>query len=41
MINVIGEIGINHNGSVDLAKQLIKVAYDCGCTHVKFQKKKP
>lgn len=35
----IAEIGINHNGSVDIAKQLIDVAVDCGCDAVKFQKR--
>jgi N-acetylneuraminate synthase len=36
---IIAEIGINHNGSLDLAKQMIKVAVDCGCDAVKFQKR--
>lgn len=36
---IIAEIGINHNGSVDIAKQLIKVAADAGCNAVKFQKR--
>jgi N-acetylneuraminate synthase len=36
---VIAEIGINHNGSVDLAKQLIDSAVDAGCDAVKFQKR--
>lgn len=35
----IGEIGINHNGDIDLAKQLIKMGKDCGCDCVKFQKR--
>jgi len=38
---VIGEIGLNHNGSVDLAKQLIDVAADAGAQAVKFQKRTP
>lgn len=38
---VIAEIGINHNGDVDLAKQLIDVAAECGCDAVKFQKRTP
>jgi N-acetylneuraminate synthase len=38
---VIGEIGINHNGSLDLAKQLIDVAVVAGCDAVKFQKRTP
>ena len=36
---VIAEIGINHNGSVDIAKQLIDAAADAGCDAVKFQKR--
>ena len=36
---VVAEIGINHNGSLDLAKQLIDVAIDAGCNAVKFQKR--
>ncbi|MHB8466659.1 MAG: N-acetylneuraminate synthase family protein [Acidimicrobiales bacterium] len=36
---VIAEIGINHNGDVDLAKQLIDVAHEAGCDAVKFQKR--
>jgi len=33
------EIGINHNGDVDLAKRLIDIAADAGCDAVKFQKR--
>jgi N-acetylneuraminate synthase len=36
---VIAEIGINHNGDVDLAKHLISVAVAAGCDAVKFQKR--
>ncbi len=36
---VIAEIGINHNGDIDLAKQLINVAAGAGCSAVKFQKR--
>ncbi len=36
---IIAEIGINHNGSIDLAKILIDIAVDCGCDAVKFQKR--
>lgn len=36
---VVAEIGINHNGSVDLAKKLISVAVAAGCDAVKFQKR--
>jgi N-acetylneuraminate synthase len=38
---VIAEIGINHNGDVALAKQLIDVAVVAGCDAVKFQKRTP
>ena len=36
---VIAEIGINHNGDIDLAKRLINVASGAGCDAVKFQKR--
>ena len=36
---VIGEIGINHNGEVEIAKRLIDMAKDTGCDAVKFQKR--
>jgi N-acetylneuraminate synthase len=36
---VIAEIGINHNGDVDVAKRLISVAVAAGCDAVKFQKR--
>ena len=36
---VVGEIGINHNGSVEIAKQLIDMARNAGCDAVKFQKR--
>ncbi len=38
---VIGEIGINHNGSIDIAKKIIKGAKSAGCDAVKFQKRTP
>ena len=34
---IIAEAGVNHNGSVDLAKQLIDVASNSGANAVKFQ----
>ncbi|PKO41830.1 MAG: hypothetical protein CVU30_12885 [Betaproteobacteria bacterium HGW-Betaproteobacteria-3] len=34
---IIGEIGLNHNGSVALAKQLIDVCVESGCHAAKFQ----
>ena len=36
---IVAEIGINHNGDLELAKKLIKVAVDAGCNAVKFQKR--
>jgi N-acetylneuraminate synthase len=38
---IIAEIGINHNGSLDIAKKLIDAAVDAGCDAVKFQKRTP
>jgi N-acetylneuraminate synthase len=40
-IYFIAEIGINHNGDLALAKQLIDVAKEAGCNAVKFQKRTP
>lgn len=36
---VVAEIGINHNGDVEVAKQLIDAAVTTGCDAVKFQKR--
>src|SRR6476659_3042899 len=36
---VIAEIGHNHQGDVERAKQLIHAAAECGCNAVKFQKR--
>ena len=36
---IIAEIGINHNGNVEIAKKLINAAIDCGANAVKFQKR--
>jgi len=38
-IFIIGEIGINHNGDLNIAKKLITMAKNCGCDAVKFQKR--
>jgi len=38
---IIAEIGINHNGDINLAKRLISVAVAAGCDAVKFQKRTP
>ena len=37
----IAEIGINHNGDMDIAKRLIDIASAAGCDSVKFQKRNP
>jgi N-acetylneuraminate synthase len=38
---LVGEIGINHNGDIEIAKALIKAARECGLNAVKFQKRTP
>ena len=38
---LIGEIGINHNGDLNIAKKLISMAKQSGCDYVKFQKRNP
>jgi len=38
-IFIVAEIGINHNGSMSICKELIDVAVDSGCDAVKFQKR--
>ncbi len=40
-VYIVGEIGINHNGSLKIAKQLIQAAKNAGCDAVKFQKRSP
>ena len=39
MTFITAEIGINHNGDIEIAKKLIDVAKDAGCDAVKFQKR--
>ena len=41
MVKIISEIGINHNGSIELAKQLIQLSKVAGCDYVKIQKRNP
>jgi N-acetylneuraminate synthase len=41
MTKIIAEIGINHNGDIEMAKKLILMAKNCGCDYVKFQKRNP
>ena len=38
---VIAEIGINHNGDMDITKKLIDISVIAGCDVVKFQKRNP
>lgn len=38
---IIAEIGINHNGDIDIAKRLIRVAAASGCDVIKLQKRTP
>ena len=40
-VYIVAEIGINHNGDLELAKQLIDIAARSGCDAVKFQKRTP
>ena len=39
MVFFIAEIGINHNGDIEIAKKLIDIAKESGCNAVKFQKR--
>ncbi len=34
---IIAEAGVNHNGSIELARQLVDAAHRCGVDYVKFQ----
>jgi N-acetylneuraminate synthase len=38
---IVAEIGINHNGNMEIAKQLIRAAKNAGVDAVKFQKRTP
>lgn len=38
---IVAEIGINHNGDINIAKQLMEIAAEAGCDAVKFQKRTP
>ena len=40
-VYIVAEIGINHNGDLDIAKRLIDAAKVAGCDAVKFQKRTP
>ena len=39
MVFIAAEIGINHNGDIEIAKKLIDLAVSTGCDAVKFQKR--
>ena len=39
LVFITAEIGINHNGDLNIAKKLIDVAKNAGCDAVKFQKR--
>ena len=41
MVKFISEIGINHNGSLELCKTLIRKSHNAGCDFVKIQKRNP
>ena len=41
MVNMIAEIGINHNGDINTCLEMIKAAKDAGADYVKFQKRNP
>ena len=38
-IFIVAEVGINHNGDMDICKELIDIAANSGCDAVKFQKR--
>lgn len=38
---IIGEAGVNHNGSLEMARELVDVAVSAGCNAVKFQTFRP
>ena len=38
---IIAEVGINHNGSMETAKELIMLSKVAGCDYVKIQKRNP
>jgi len=40
-LKIVAEAGINHNGDINIAKNLISMAYNFGCNYIKFQKKTP
>ena len=41
MVFITAEIGINHNGDINIAKDLIRLAKLANCNYVKIQKRNP
>ena len=41
MVKIIAEIGINHNGSMKLCKEMMMLAKVAGCDYAKIQKRNP
>ena len=41
LTQIIAEIGINHNGDIEIAKKLMTISAFSGCNFVKFQKRDP
>lgn len=41
MVKIIAEIGINHNGSVEICKKMMQLAVYAGCDYIKIQKRTP
>jgi sialic acid synthase SpsE len=41
MVNIIAELGINHQGDLEIMKKLMKEAKECGVNYVKGQKREP
>ena len=34
---IIAEAGVNHNGNLEMAREMVRVARECGADYVKFQ----
>lgn len=41
IFKIVAEIGINHNGSIEICKKLIDIASVAGCDYIKIQKRNP
>ena len=40
-VSIVAEIGINHNGDMDICKQLMRIAKEAGADYAKIQKRNP